>query len=185
MFYNSRVPVSKHGKVIPFDVQKCQDDILPTILKYELDPSLETISVDCVQAIDQGKSDVIPQSLESRDGEVLFRKERRKCVCGRKAKGKDLPVLAHISASDTAPMGKTGNFCCVVPKQKDKIEVFRLQVGKPVSVAPLDRVCVLRSPFALGSLAETNDLRRSVHGIRAARGQFFGVVRDGMGVFNG
>lgn len=54
LFYNSRVPVSKHKKVIPFDVQKCQYDIFPTILKYELDPSLETISVDCVRAIDQG-----------------------------------------------------------------------------------------------------------------------------------
>ena len=94
-------------------------------------------------------------------------------------------MSAHISASEYCFYGQEGGSLCVIPKQKDKIEVFRLQVCKPASVAPLDRVCVLRSPFALGSIGEANDLRRSVHGIRAARGQFFGVARDGMGVFNG
>ena len=94
-------------------------------------------------------------------------------------------MSAHISASDTASMGQEGVSLYVIPKQKDEIEVFRLQVCKPASVAPLDRVCVLRGPFALGSIAKANDLRRSVHGIRAARGQFFGVARDGMGGFNG
>lgn len=81
-----RVPICKHGEVVPLDIQKCQDDIFPTIFKHELDPALEAIFIDCVGAIDQCKEDIIPQSLESRDREGSCRKERREGIGGCEAK---------------------------------------------------------------------------------------------------
>lgn len=66
-----RISISKHSEVIPLDIQKCQNNVFPTILKHELDPSLPAIPVDCIRAIDQGKKDVIPQCLKRRDGKGL------------------------------------------------------------------------------------------------------------------
>ena len=73
---DSRVPVSKHEKVVSLDIQECQDDILPTILEHEPDPSHEAIFIDCIGAIDQREAYIIPQCLESGDGEVACCKER-------------------------------------------------------------------------------------------------------------
>lgn len=73
----------------------------------------------------------------------------------------------------------------VVPKQKYEIKVSRPQVCKPASLARLDLVCILSSPFVRRSIVDPDDLRRSVHGGRAARGQVFGVACDRIDLVNG
>ena len=90
----------------------------------------------------------------------------------------------HVSVW-SALLGNMGSFGHGIPKQKHETEVSRLQVCEPASRAPLDHVYVLRSTFTLRSIVDSNDLRRSVHGISGARGQFFGVARDCMNVLNG
>ena len=96
--YDLRIPISKDGKVVPLDIQKRQNDILPTILEHELDPPLDAIFVDRIRAVDQREKDVVPQSLESGNGEGLRGKERGEGVGGCDAESQDLPVW-HTSQS--------------------------------------------------------------------------------------
>ena len=90
--HDSRVPISKHSEVIPLDIQECQYGILPPIFENELDPSLEAISIDCIRAVDERKTYIVPQRLKSRNGEVPGRKEGRECICACEAEGEDLSV---------------------------------------------------------------------------------------------
>lgn len=93
--------------------------------------------------------------------------------------------MIHTVSICTISSGQMGNFGHAIPKQKHKIEVSCPQVCEPTSLAPLDRLNVLRSTFTLCSIVDSDDLRRSVHRISGAGGQFFGVARIGMNVLNG
>ena len=74
---------------------------------------------------------------------------------------------------------------CAIPKQKHKVEFSCLQVREPASLVSLDCVYVVPVPFARWFIVNPNDLGRSVYGNSAARGKFFGVVRDARSLLNG
>ena len=70
-FGDSRISISKHSEVIPLDIEKRQNYILPTVLQDKLDPSLEAVSIDCIRAVYEREKDVVPQCLKRRDGKRL------------------------------------------------------------------------------------------------------------------
>ena len=107
--YDLRIPISKDGKVVPLDIQKRQNDILPTILEHELDPPLDAILVDRIRAVDQREKDIVPQSLESGNGEGLCGEEGGERVGGCDTESQDLPVVEHLSVHGTHPSSETGS----------------------------------------------------------------------------
>lgn len=88
-----RTAISQYREVVPLHIQKCQDEILPSILEQESPPLLEAIFVERERRIDEIQEHVIPKRLESWDRKGLGRQQRRKGISPCNAERKDLSAV--------------------------------------------------------------------------------------------
>ncbi len=129
---------------------------------------LPAVSIKRIGCINQVEKDIIPESLEGRDGKRLGYEQRREGVRACDAECQHLPKALR---SVSSPVRSAKEYS---PKQENDPEVPRLQICEPACLALFDLVWCLQGC----------SLRLSVYRRRAARGQAFTLIFDWRDLLN-
>lgn len=68
---DSRITICQDREVVAFNIQERKYYVFPAIMENQMDVLLPTIFVKSIRSIDYVQKNVIPESLESRDGKGL------------------------------------------------------------------------------------------------------------------